>query len=33
MGTNPGQIIKMEKPISVSSVMIVCPFTDKPTRV
>ncbi|MDR1987965.1 MAG: hypothetical protein LBQ24_04385 [Candidatus Peribacteria bacterium] len=23
----------MEKPISVSSVMLVCPFTDKPTRI
>jgi large subunit ribosomal protein L24 len=32
-GTNPGQIIKMEKAIDASSVMLVCPFTDKPTRV
>ena len=32
-GTNPGQIIKMEKPISISNVMLVCPFTNKPTRV
>lgn len=32
-GTNPGQIVKMEKAISVSNVMLVCPFTDKPTRV
>jgi large subunit ribosomal protein L24 len=31
--TNPGQIIEIEKPISVSSVMLVCPFTDKPTRI
>ncbi len=31
--TTPGQIIKMEKPIHVSNVMIVCPFTDKPTRI
>jgi len=30
--TTPGQIIKIEKPIHVSSVMLVCPFTDKPTR-
>ena len=33
MWTNPWQIVKMEKPIHVSNVMIVCPFTDKPTRV
>lgn len=32
-GTNPGQIIKMEKAIDASSVMLVCPFVDKPTRV
>ena len=31
--TTPGQIIKIEKPISASNVMLVCPFTDKPTRV
>ena len=31
--TNPGQIIKMEKAIDASNVMLVCPFTDKPTRV
>lgn len=30
---NPWQIVKMEKPISVSNVMLVCPFTWKPTRV
>ena len=30
---NPGQIIKFEKPISASTVMLVCPFTDTPTRV
>lgn len=29
----PWQIIKVEKPIDVSNVMLVCPFTDKPTRV
>lgn len=33
MGGNPGQIVKFEKPISASTVMLVCPFTDKPTRV
>ncbi len=32
-GTQPGQIVKMEKPISASAVMLVCPFTEKPTRV
>jgi large subunit ribosomal protein L24 len=31
--TNPGQIIEMEKAISTSSVMLVCPFTNKPTRI
>lgn len=31
--TNPGQIVKMEKAIDASNVMLVCPFTDKPTRV
>ena len=31
-GANPGQIVKFEKPISASAVMLVCPFTDKPTR-
>ncbi len=33
MGGNPGQIVKFEKPISASAVMLVCPFTDKPTRI
>ncbi|PID86497.1 50S ribosomal protein L24 [Candidatus Gracilibacteria bacterium] len=32
-GTNPGQILKIEKPIDSSNVMLVCPFTNKPTRV
>lgn len=32
-GTTPGQIIKMEKAIDVSAVMLVCPFTEAPTRV
>jgi large subunit ribosomal protein L24 len=31
--TTPGQIIKLEKSINASNVMLVCPFTDKPTRV
>lgn len=31
--TNPGQIVKMEKSIDASNVMLICPFTDKPTRV
>ncbi len=31
--TNPWQIIKVEKAIDVSNVMLVCPFTKKPTRV
>lgn len=31
-GTNPGQIIKMEKAIDASNVMFVCPITEKPTR-
>lgn len=33
MGTQKGQIVKFEKPIHVSSVMLVCPITGKPTRV
>lgn len=33
MGTTPGQIVKIEKAISASSVMLVCPITNKPTRV
>lgn len=32
MWANPWQIIKIEKPIDVSNVMLVCPFTKKPTR-
>ena len=32
-GTNPGQIVKMEKAIDASSVMLICPFTKKPTRI
>ena len=33
MGTNPGQIVKMEKAIDVSNIMLVCPFTDKITKI
>jgi len=29
---NPWQIIKMEKAIDVSNVMLICPFTKKKTR-
>lgn len=32
-GTTPGQIVKMEKAIDASNVMLICPFTEKPTRV
>lgn len=32
-GTTPWQIVKMEKAIDASSVMLVCPFTEKPTRI
>lgn len=33
VGTQKGQIIKLEKPIDVSNVMLMCPITGKPTRV
>lgn len=33
VGTNPGQSIKKEAALDVSNVMLVCPFTSKPTRV
>jgi large subunit ribosomal protein L24 len=32
-GTNPGGIVEKEAPIHVSNVMIVCPKTNKPTRI
>ncbi|MFA6090320.1 MAG: 50S ribosomal protein L24 [Candidatus Gracilibacteria bacterium] len=32
-GTTPGQIIKIEKPIQASNVMILDPETNKPTRI
>lgn len=31
--TTPGQSVKKENPLDVSNVMLVCPFTSKPTRV
>ena len=33
MWTTPGQIVKFEKPIDASNVMLICPFTEKPTRI
>lgn len=33
MGTTPGQSVKKENPMDASNVMLVCPFTKKPTRV
>ncbi len=33
MWTTPGQIVKFEKAIDASNVMLICPFTDKPTRI
>lgn len=32
-GTQAGQIVKMEKAIDASNVMLECPITGKPTRV
>ena len=32
-GTNPGQIIKMEKAIDASNVALVCPITDAITKI
>jgi large subunit ribosomal protein L24 len=32
-GTTAGQIIKMEKSVDASNVMIECPITGKPTRI
>ncbi|NCP77324.1 50S ribosomal protein L24 [Candidatus Gracilibacteria bacterium] len=32
-GTTPGQIVKIEKPIQASNVMILDPETGKPTRI
>lgn len=31
--TTPGQIVRMEKAIDASNVMIECPLTKKPTRI
>ncbi len=33
VGTQKGQIVKLEKPIDASNVMLMCPITGKPTRV
>lgn len=33
MWATPWQILKVEKPIHISNVMLVCPFTKKPTRI
>ncbi len=32
-GTTPWQKLQFEKAINASNVMLVCPFTDKPTRI
>lgn len=32
-GTTAGQILKMEKAIDASNAMLLCPITQKPTRV
>ncbi len=32
-GQNPGGIIEKETPIHISNVMLLCPSTNKPTRV
>ena len=32
-GTNPGGIVEKEAPVHVSNVMVVCPKTNKPTRI
>ncbi|MBI5504676.1 MAG: 50S ribosomal protein L24 [Deltaproteobacteria bacterium] len=32
-GQNPGGILEKETPIHVSNVMLLCPSTNKPTRV
>lgn len=32
-GTTAGQIIEMEKAIDASNVMVICPVTEKPTRI
>lgn len=33
MGTTPWQIVKIEKAIDASNVVLVCPFTKLPTRI
>ncbi len=32
-GTTAGQIVEIEKAIDVSNVMLLCPITEKPTRI
>jgi len=32
-GTTAGQILKMEKAIDASNAMLLCPHTEKPTRI
>jgi len=32
-GSTPGQIIEMEKSIDASNVSLVCPHTEKPTKI
>jgi large subunit ribosomal protein L24 len=32
-GTTPGQIVKFEKAIDASNVCLVCPMTDKITKI
>ena len=32
-GTTAGQILKMEKAIDASNAMLLCPITEKPTRI
>ena len=32
-GTNPGQIVKFEKAVDASNVALVCPITDKATKI
>ncbi len=32
-GTNPGQIVKFEKAVDASNVALICPMTDKITKI
>lgn len=29
----PGQIVQIEKPVDASNLQLVCPYTDKPTKI